>query len=197
MSISGIALFTILFYTVIPLEVLLSWKLNRFYFTIGLPLFKTDVGCGVTINPVPAAEQLTEALSRALSNKMVFSPIGSHRFAFRGSFKATYFFHVPYLPVMHGSLSFDPLAGQVRIDGLANWYPFVILVGFFFSSNGDHDLIPLGIFFLLIFLAYYFVQFRHFRAVAKHAAACWAANKVNAPWQLDPALSTDNETEKA
>ncbi|MCL2872044.1 MAG: hypothetical protein FWF41_03520 [Betaproteobacteria bacterium] len=193
MSTSGIAIFLVLFYTIIPLEVLLSWKLNRFYFTIGLPLFKTEVGCGVMSNPVPSAEQLTEALSHAISEKMVFSPIGSHRFAFRGRFKAGYF-HVPYLPVMHGSLLFDPLTGQVRVDGLANWYPFVVLAGVFFSS--DSAPIPWGIFFLLIFLAYYIVQFRWFRAITKHAATCWAANKETAKGATGE-LETDHDFPKS
>ena len=156
---------------VMPVETLLSWKFNRFYFTVGVPLFKTERDRGATANPIPSAGQLQALMPRAF-NKVAFSQIGPAQIAFREPLWK--FAHFGYIPTMHGLASFDLLTGQVRVVGLANWFPLLLMAFLVTHSLTRQESAPLAVFFAVFFLLFYAIQFQRFRKIAALTVSCWS-----------------------
>lgn len=167
---------------VLIVEVVLSGTFAKPYFTIGLPLFKCEIGCGVQSTPPPSPEQITEALPKTAFHAFVFSQLEPSCFAFRERVWDMSLFRLTYPPVMHGTIVFDRTAGQVRVVALANWFPFAF-VALFATNIPASEALPFGLFLagLLLFLLFiYAIQVMRFREVATAAAQCWAIEKSRA-----------------
>lgn len=164
-----------LLFVLFLVEALLTWRFNRFYFTVGLPLFKTEHRSDLTSKAIPSAEQLIACMPNSSFQSLVFSQIDSTRFAFRESAWAR-FPRISYTPIMHGLLSFDGDTGRIRVVGLANWLPSVFLA-LVVVGIPMQDSFPFVAFLIGTLLLIYAIQFKRFREVATLAAACWSENK--------------------
>ena len=152
-------------------ETALSGLFAKPYFTIGLPLFKCEVDCGVRSTAPPSPEKIATALPKTIFHSLVFSQLEPSRFAFRERVWGT-FFRLSYTPVMHGSLLFDHTAGRVRVVGLANWFPLAF-VALFAVTIPSGAALPFGAFLAGLLLFIYAIQFKRYREVANVAARSW------------------------
>ena len=177
---------------VVVAELLLSGRFNRFYFTVGLPIFRREASCSPGVNSPPTTAQLEAATTGGALPGMVFRGLGNSEYAFReaafgGLLKLT------YTPLMHGLLTFDREHRRVRVVGLVNWFPvaflwaFVLLTADFSPSEaGDPGYFVAFACGLVLFI--YAIQFRRFSQVADRAAALWskaAANPARNPLVVD------------
>src|SRR5262245_34543204 len=108
------------------IEALLSATWNRAYFSIGFPLFFTEVPVAQAPLPTPTAANL-EHHAKGDS----FTPLAFHR----GTGNTLFFrerlldfaLRIHYTPVMHGKIVFDHQRAIVAVTGLANWFPLLFL----------------------------------------------------------------------
>ena len=160
----------------IAAEILLSGTFFKPYFMVGLPIFWRETGCDGNMDP-PLEFQLEDAIPTSSFAPLVFRKLDDERYGFRESAGFGGLFKLNYTPLMHGLLTFDSERKRVRVIGLANWYP-IVLVAWGISVNHD----PWDPVFVLggiaVVAVLYFIQARRFREVGEIAATKCAATEA-------------------
>ncbi len=154
------------------IEMFLSGTFNRFYFTVGLTLFRHEVRTFSAAAPIPTAEELERRLNESVLPSLVFRLLGPAQYAFRERAWSG-FFRVGYTPVMHGLLAFDRTNSRVRVLGLANWFVLAFTTFFVYVAYSlGTPWIP--VFLVALLGAIYVIQARRFREVGVMAASQWS-----------------------
>lgn len=152
---------------VVILETILSGTWNRWYFTVGVPLYRARVPRPPQAS-MPTAAELENGLKKGWSTPLVFHQIADGSVGFRERFfGGGFFFH--YTPVMHGVIRMNVTEGTAEISGLMNWFVAAFVIFFGYTSAGELGgaaLIPLIVIALL-----YLIQLARFRKVAAYVAA--------------------------
>ncbi|MCL2297377.1 MAG: hypothetical protein FWC38_04250 [Proteobacteria bacterium] len=160
-------------------ELFLAGAFIRFYFTVGIPIFRYRVPCSFVANSLPSTERLEQTTSGGAFTAIAFRQLDDSRYAFRER-AISGFFKLYYTAIMHGLLEFDRENRQVHVTGFVNWFPVAFVALFVFivpeSSAGTFLVFLVGILVLI-----YAIQARRFRKIAIAAATDWSAANVDLP----------------
>jgi len=105
-------------------EMFLSAKWNRFYFTIGLPIFISRVERRTSLDDVPL-EHLQKGSATAAGAPLVFERLDSDTIAFRERALGGL---IHYTPLMHGVIRRDPASSSATVMGLMNWFILALMI---------------------------------------------------------------------
>jgi hypothetical protein len=153
------------------LEIIMSAVWLRFYFIIGIPLFRRTIKVTSEKILILSAQELEDDLPElAWRPPLLVRNIDTMKFAFR---EKLLFLGFSYVPVMHGCMNYDSNKEELVISGFDNWYAllfsifFIFLtVAFMFESKELMFLIlPIGL--LLIEGNGYLTQRRRFSQVVE------------------------------
>ena len=146
------------------IEMLLSVRWNRTYFTAGLPIFVGRVPRPGGIADV-SLEELADKTKTALGAAMLYRRLDPDVIAFREQVAGA---RLHYTPIMHGVIRYDAVEGVARVTGLVNWFAPVFLLTLVVAVRDDATflLFLAGMFGLL-----YLLQAARYRRVAKALAA--------------------------
>ena len=153
------------------LELIMSAVWLRFYFIIGIPLFRRTIKVTSEKMLVLSAQELENDLPElAWRPPLLVRNIDTMKFAFR---EKLLFLGFSYVPVMHGCMNYDPNKEELVISGFANWYALLfsifflsLTVAFMFESKELMFIIlPIGL--LLIEGNGYLTQRRRFNQVVE------------------------------
>ncbi len=143
-------------------ESILSGRWARFYFLIGLTLFKKSFTFAG--EPHLSAEELSQHFGHGISTPIVFHELDQDAIGFREKMFSFRLFH--NTPIMHGLIRVDRSHREISVTGFANWFPIVFAI--VFLSTFPRVLIEkegFG-FFILFFFAMlailYAIQFSRF-----------------------------------
>ena len=131
-------------------EVVLSWKWNRTYFTVGLPIFARRVER--TLDDLPL-DELARSSKTAAASPLDFRRLEPDLIAFREPV------FPQYLPVMRGVICRD------RVAGLLNWY--VLATAIVLAVMLGRSVVIIAPAFLGAFGILYLIQAVRFNRVAR------------------------------
>lgn len=142
-------------------EIVLSARWSRFYFTVGLPIFVRRIDRVVGIDDLPL-EALQQSAATVAGTPLVFRRLGPDVIAFR---EKGFGGHIHYVPIMHGVIRRRAEEASVVVLGLVNWFIVaLILVLALLLGSGFIDVAP----FLLAAVAIvYLIQSVRYARVAK------------------------------
>jgi hypothetical protein len=137
---------------IVVLEMVLSVKWNRAYYTVGFPIFLKRVDTTLRLDDL-SFEQLQKSTATAAGAPLVFKRVAPDAIAFRDQPLAG-FLH--YAPLMRGVIRRREGEAAIVVAGLVNW-SFLALVLYFGIFLGRHvvDVLPM---FLLAFSVLYLIQ---------------------------------------
>ncbi len=167
-------IFTLLFFVtffVAITETLLIIFWNKFYFQLGIPIFKYSVKCN------PSTFRVTEERLNRIDDNRTLAKIG-----FKNYSNDVFMFVESYLQksksvrggytlLMRGMLYIDDEDSQVTVYGLLNTYPilFLALSGFYAPLEQSFVIsffLPVLVFEIII----YFVQLKRYKSIARRVA---------------------------
>jgi len=132
-------------------ETILSVTWCRFYFSIGIPLYKRTIRVKTREMKLPSADDIEE---HAISNNPRHPPIlvrqiDSSAFGFR----ETMIYFQPYMSVMHGYIFFNKISNEIELKGNSSWYLLVFtcffvsftLLGVFETKDFIYLALPIGL----------------------------------------------------
>ncbi|MDY6950143.1 MAG: hypothetical protein SWE60_01395 [Thermodesulfobacteriota bacterium] len=123
------------FVIVAIVESIFSVRWHPGYFQVGIPIYcKTYPFNGTADTPI-GETALNEAFKKRFTVSFVFKEIAPNIFAFRE--KLFELNLITYTPVMHGRLTVNQGAREIRVVGLLNWWilAFVLTVLIAFSKD--------------------------------------------------------------
>lgn len=123
---------------VISIEAVVSARWKDFYFKLGLPLFSRAMSFnkfGFDLASI-VQELNNEFKGSVITPSIYFKDIDEDTIAVRE--KMLRFSLFSYIPVMHGRVSFNQHFSEIRVTGLANWFPLVFI--FFWYTTLLYDL---------------------------------------------------------
>jgi hypothetical protein len=136
---------------ILIVEIVLSWRWSRFYFTVGLPIFWRRVD-RVTGLENQSLNELLQVAATVAGTPLLFRRLGPDIIAFREkAFGGT----IHYMPIMHGVIRRRVEEATAVVVGLVNWYivalivMFAILMGDDFISVVPYFLVAVGIVYLI------------------------------------------------
>jgi hypothetical protein len=155
------------------LEGILSATWNRIYFSVGLPVFVTEVPVAHAPQATPTAAEIERLFKDGLLVPLTFH---------RGSANAVFFreklidfsVRLRYTPTMHGRLVFDHQKATVTVLGIANWFSLLFLGVAAFLAPRSPFMRAFALFAISLEVSIYALQFSRFRRVATSAAARWS-----------------------
>ena len=157
-----------------------SW--NRFYFTIGLPIFILRIPVSKKYKGSPHQYLLEEEFQyNWIAPPLTFKVNNFQSFFFREKF-----FQFPlramYLPIMHGMLIFDHEKKQIVVKGIANWLPLWLMLYVVLDWLNLSELLPFQIensttIIIMLLGIFYTIQYFLFSKVGKFSAQL-CSNKV-------------------
>ena len=137
---------------VIIAEVILAMRWNRFYCTVGLPIFVKRVERLTSLEDIPL-ETLQKRTATAAGTPLVFRRMGPDLIAFRESGIGGI---LHYTPLMRGLVRRGEGESTVAVIGFINWFfvagTVVLLV---MLRRGFLQILPM---FLLVIAVLYFIQ---------------------------------------
>ncbi len=146
---------------VIVIEVILATTWNRFYFTVGVPLFVLRVQRLATLESV-SFDDLQKSTATAAGTPLVFRRLDPELIAFREKGLGG-IFH--YTPLMRGVVRRTPGEPYVAIVGLVNWFVVVGTIALVVTLRRNIvDVLPM---YLLAFAVLYLIQAVRFARMAK------------------------------
>ena len=161
------------------LEFFLSWRWNKIYFSVGLPVFSAQVLVPSTQIIIPPTDLLESHFRSKWITSIIFRQIGLNLYGFReeirlfrksGSFQ--------YLILMRGKLLFDPKKKQVVVKGFVNWTTLFMLLLCLALLIYIASQIWYAIIMLLLFLFSIGYSYAHqadqFTEVMKFSARSWS-----------------------
>lgn len=147
-------------------EVVLASNWNRFYFTVGLPVFVRRIERRSLADV--SLDQLQRSSKTATAAPLMFRQIGPDLIAFREEVFGQ------YIPVMRGVIRHDPAEASVSVRGLLNW--FVLAAAVVLVVTLRRGVILVLPYFLAAFAVLYFIQVVRFNRVAKQLIAAAGAD---------------------
>jgi hypothetical protein len=151
-------------------EMLLSGTWARWYFRLGIPIFRREYESRAYAGELPTAEALAEPLANSVFPAIVFRSFGDGLYGFRERAWPPSF-RLSYTPIMRGIVRFDGTSSRVVVLGMANWFPLAfayLWLSFVGSDSG------FALFFVALLGAIYAIQAARFRNVGMAAAEAWA-----------------------
>jgi hypothetical protein len=107
-------------------EIVLSAKWNRFYFTAGLPIFIRRIDRVVGIENL-SLDELQKSAATVAGTPLLFRRLAPDTIAFR---EKPFGGSIHYIPIMHGLIRRRPEEATVVVLGLANWYIVALILMF-------------------------------------------------------------------
>lgn len=139
-------------------EIVLSLRWNKFYFSSGVPVFRQELAAHSPKPELPSSQRMEDRLSKSAFPPLQFRQLDSDRLGFREEAAGTWL-RFSHTPVMHGLLRFNRPGARVEVIGFLNWFVLV----FVFAV-------------VIAFLALiYVIQAKRFRQVATYALQEWNA----------------------
>ena len=120
-------------------EIVLSAKWNRFYFTVGLPIFIRRVD-RVTSLQDQSLHELLQVATTVAATPLLFRRLGPDVIAFR---EKAFGGSIHYTPIMHGVILRRPEEATAVVLGLVNWYIVALIAMFAILLGSDIiDVLP-------------------------------------------------------
>jgi hypothetical protein len=114
-------------------EIVLSAKWSRFYFTVGLPIFWRRVD-RVTALEDQSLEELLQVATTVAATPLLFRRLGPDLIAFR---EKAFGGSIHYMPIMHGVIRRRPEEATAVVLGLVNWYIVALIAMFAILMGAD------------------------------------------------------------
>ena len=163
----------VLLIAVAAVEIFLSLRWNKFYFSTGVRVFRKELSAHSPRPELPSSQKLEERLRGSAFPPLQFRQFDGDRLGFREK-AAGVWLRISYTPVMHGLLRFDRPAARVEVLGFLNWFVFAFTILMGMASFSYHE--PIFLAFLAGLLALiYTIQAKRFRQVATCALEEWNA----------------------
>lgn len=160
-------------------EIILSLRWNRFYFSSGIPIFRQELSAQSPKPELPSSQRMEERLSKSAFPPLQFRRLDSDSLGFREK-AAGAWFRFSYTPVMHGLLRFNRPSARVEVVGFLNWFVLVFVLAVVMASFSFHE--PVFLVFLASLLALiYIIQAKRFRQVTTYALQEWNAVSQQGP----------------
>ncbi len=160
------------------IEIILSVRWSRIYFTTGIPIYRRTIAIGHDQVQLPSPEQIEDALPpRDRRAPMIVRRIGINQLAFR---EKLFHFGVGYSPVMRGCITYRPLRGEAEVCGYLNWYILTFassLLLFLLISPFDPANIIIPLCMLVVLTYIYLMQKKRFREVGNAVLKLRDANR--------------------
>ncbi|MCL2076552.1 MAG: hypothetical protein FWH15_09005 [Betaproteobacteria bacterium] len=156
--------------SIVALEMLFQLTFTRFYFQVGIPIFRRTIKCHFGGKPIPSPDEIEWFMPESRHQQLCFRSLDSSNIGFRERFfdlKAL-FFH--YTPVMHGLLSFDLRRGVISVTGYVNWSTVALIFVFFFLVKDKDVILLFAVGSAAILGIIYGIQAKRFSNVAEVAA---------------------------
>jgi hypothetical protein len=142
-------------------EMVLSVKWNRTYFTAGLPIFIRRVESLRRIEDV-SLENLQQSTATAAATPLLFRRLGPDAIGFREAFGGG---ALHYTPIMHGVIRARENQPTLDVVGYVNWFAVAILV--MLAVNLGRLFLTIAPFFAAAVAIVYFIQSVRYGRVAK------------------------------
>jgi len=152
---------------ILALEMLFQATFTRFYFQLGVPVFRRTIKCSLVGKLIPSSDQIEFSLPESKFQEFRFKSLDSSHFGFREQFFGGVF-QMAYTPVMHGLLSFDRRRGIVSVTGYANWFTLAFIF-FFAQGMAQDDAFLFALALAAIIGVIYAIQAKRFSDVAEVA----------------------------
>src|ERR1700690_424517 len=105
---------------ILLVEIFLSATWNKYYFSIGFPVFVQKVPASPQSEIPPNIQNLEDEFLSSFTRKLVFKDLTSNEYGFRE--KLFEFRPIRLSAVMHGHLKFDYSRRKVIVKGFADWW---------------------------------------------------------------------------
>jgi hypothetical protein len=172
-----IIIFTLILFGIASVITLVEWMLSglwiRFFFRVGIPIFRYEAPGHTKLSSSPQSEEIEKAIicSQWLPPTLV-RQLSPNEFAFREVIEG----FTRYWPVMRGNLKLES-AGNIRVVGFINWglalwtILFIIIpVGWGWEYSYLIEIL-IALFMFVYFGSIYFAQRKRFKSVAIAAAS--------------------------
>jgi hypothetical protein len=114
-------------------EIVLSAKWNRFYFTAGLPIFIRRVDRATSLED-QSLHELLQVATTVAATPLLFRRLAPDVIAFR---EKAFGGSIHYMPIMHGVIRRRPEEATAVVLGLVNWYIVALIVMFAILLGSD------------------------------------------------------------
>lgn len=166
--------FTILFVVtcfVAISETLLITFWNRFYFELGIPIFKYSAKYDSNTIKIKE-ERLNKIEDNKSLAKIYFKKYSENVFMFRESYsQKSKNARGGYTLLVRGMLYIDDEDSQITVYGILNTYPILFLIfSAFYAFSGSIYGISFFIFVLGFEVLVYFIQLKRYKSIAQRAA---------------------------
>jgi hypothetical protein len=114
-------------------EIVLSAKWNRFYFTVGLPIFWRRVDRVIGLQD-QSLHELLQVATTVAATPLLFRRLAPDLIAFR---EKAFGGSIHYMPIMHGVIRRRPEEATAVVLGLVNWYIVALILMFAILMGAD------------------------------------------------------------
>ena len=114
-------------------EIVLSAKWSRFYFTVGLPIFWRRVDRVIGLED-QSLHELLQVAATVAATPLLFRRLAPDLIAFR---EKAFGGSIHYTPIMHGVIRRRPEEATAVVLGLVNWYIVALIVMFAILMGAD------------------------------------------------------------
>jgi len=154
-------------------EIVLSLRWNKAYFSTGIPIFRQELSAQSPKPELPSSQRMEDRLSKSAFPPLQFRQLDSDDMGFREK-AAGAWLRLSYTPVMHGLLRFDRSGARLEVIGFLNWFVLVFVLAGIMAAFSFQA--PVFLVFLVGVLALiYMIQAKRFRQVATYALQEWNA----------------------
>jgi len=113
-------------FLVVLVESILILAMNRWYFKVGIPVFRRRDQLVDDHAQLQSPDALEEQFASGPFDPILFRTKGENYIAFREGQTFRSFFTISYFTVMRGCLLYDPKARVVTTTGYVNLWPFLV-----------------------------------------------------------------------